>query len=217
MRGELVIFDCDGVLVDSEPLANEALAETFQAFGFDISVQTCIDEMKGHTLPYCFDLAERWCGKPVPEAFHAALQSATFARFRAALEPVPGVRGLIERLQAAGAETCVASSGEHDKMAVSLGVTGLKPLFEGRIYSRTDVARGKPAPDLFLHAARQFDRPPERCLVIEDSPPGAQAARAAGMRCFGYVGGSLSSSLAEHGAIEFDDMTALGDRLLGSA
>ncbi len=214
---DLVIFDCDGVLVDSEPLSNAALAETFQAFGFPISEQTCIEQMKGHTLPYCFELAERLVGRPVPADFHAALQAETFARFRRDLQAVPGVRGLVERLQEAGIATCVASSGEHEKMAVSLGVTGLAPLFEGRIFSRTDVARGKPAPDLFLHAAARLARQPATCLVIEDSPPGVQAARAAGMRCFGYVGGSLSSPLAEHGAIEFDDMADFADRLLAAA
>ena len=206
MEHDLVIFDCDGVLVDSEPLANRTLSEAFQAAGFPVSYEDCCRHMIGLSLRACFALAEEWHGRPVPDDLLPALQQRTREAIRAELQPVPGVRAAVE---AAAGRCCVASSSDPAKLRLSLDVTGLLPLFDGRIYSSAQVARGKPAPDLFQFAARRMGVAPGRCVVVEDSRYGVQAARAAGMAVLGFVGGSFSADLAAEGATVFDDMAAL--------
>jgi HAD superfamily hydrolase (TIGR01509 family) len=126
------------------------------------------------------------------------VRDAAYAEaFRSSLVEVPGVRSAVCELQAAGWQTCVASSGSHARMRLTLGVTGLHALFEGRVYSADDVARGKPAPDLFLHAARDLGVAPDLCVVVEDSPSGVAAARAAGMPVVGFAGLTPRAALAD--------------------
>jgi HAD superfamily hydrolase (TIGR01509 family) len=140
------------------------------------------------------------------------LQAETLQAFRdAPLQPVPGINEVIDTLEAAGVNTCIASSGGFDKMNVSLGVTGLLARFEGRIFSVTQVARPKPYPDLFLHAAIAMNEQPFDCVVVEDSVPGVQAAKSAGMRVLGYAGAPHTDrdAMAAAGAFLFDDMTKL--------
>ncbi len=209
MGPDLIIFDCDGVLVDSEPLSNRVLTDCLNEAGFDLSFEEVAKNFIGLTLNRCFAMLEERFGRPMPPDFEVALQERTYARFRTDLEAVPGVIDVLNSLDEDGQATCVASSGTMEKMQVSLGITGLWDRFDGRIFNSAMVTRGKPWPDLFLHAAERMGVAPENSVVIEDSLPGVQAARAAGMTVFGYVGGSLARPLAAEGAIEFDDMARL--------
>ena len=210
---DLIIFDCDGVLVDSEPLSNRIFAETLRDFGFDVDVQWCVDTLVGLSLSTSYQLIERRFGKPVPADFDPELRRRSFIGFRENLDSVPGIREVVQDLQT---PYCVASSGPMEKMRVTLGVTGLWSLFEGRIFSASEVERGKPHPDLFLHAAKNMAAEPYSCAVIEDSLYGVEAANAAGMTAFGYVGGEISHDLAGAGARTFTQM-ALLPKLLGIA
>jgi phosphoglycolate phosphatase len=206
MSHELVIFDCDGVLVDSEPLANRVLADCFQAAGFPITYDACVAEMIGLPLRRCFELAEEWHGRAVPEGFFDIVQERTYRAIRDELRPIPGVRAAIEAIPL---PRCVASSSELDKIALSLSRTGLAPLFGDKLFSAQQVPRGKPFPDLFLFAARKMGAQPKHCIVIEDSFHGARAARAAGMDVLGYTGSGFGEKLAAEGARIFDNMAEL--------
>ncbi len=185
----LVIFDCDGVLVDSEIIASTVFAEHLRAAGFPYTAMRCREQFTGLSLASCRQLIEAGHGRQLPQDFFEHLQSETFARFAKSLQPVAGVVEVIEYIKRLSWEVCVASSGSHDKMALTLGKTGLQSFFAGRIFSASDVQRGKPAPDLFLHAAASLGFAPEDCIVIEDALPGVEAALAAGMRvcAFGTV------------------------------
>lgn len=208
----LVIFDCDGVLVDSEPLSNTCFARALRREGLDWSVEETMRRLMGRSMKSCVEIVERELGRSLPADFVEKLQADTMQTFcDAPLQPVAGVAAAIDAIEAAGAATCVASSGGLDKMRVTLGLTGLWDRFEGRIFSATEVSRGKPFPDLFLHAALRMNRQPFECTVVEDSLPGIQAARAAGMRAMAYVGASHAddTALAAAGGRPFDDMAEL--------
>ncbi len=183
----LVVFDCDGVLVDSEPHSNAALAEALTAHGMPISAQRATDEFLGRSWASCEAHVAELFGRPAPAGLQADYEAARDAAFRDGLTAVPGVAAAIDAVEAAGHATCVASSGDHAKMAFTLGMTGLHERFAGRIFSATEVERGKPAPDLFLHAAARMGFAPADCVVVEDSPLGVRAARAAGMRVVGFA------------------------------
>ena len=211
---DLVIFDSDGVLVDSEPIANRILNERLEAIGLPLSLEETTRAFQGRTLPVCLQIIEDVLGRPVPEGFLDDLQRRTFAAFREELAPVPGVK---EALDAIPWPVCVASSGDLLKMRTTLTLAGLIVRFEGRMFSALDVPRGKPAPDLFLHAAETLGASPARTAVVEDSPVGIHAARAAGMTPFGYAARTDGSLLREAGAgAIFTDMAQLPD-LLGRA
>ena len=158
----------------------------------------------------CVEIVEERLGRPVPEGFVERLQARTYEAFRAGLRPVRGVAQALERIDL---PVCVASSGEHEKMRLTLGLTGLLDRFEGRLFSATEVERGKPHPDLFLLAARSLGARPPRCVVVEDSAPGVLAARAAGMTALGYAGGTDGKPLAAAGARVFHGMAELPDLL----
>ncbi|MGE0424111.1 MAG: HAD family hydrolase [Reyranellaceae bacterium] len=215
----LVIFDCDGVLVDTEPLSNRCFSEALNREGLDWDVAETMRRLMGRSMKSCIEIVEAELGRKVPGDFVERLQERTFARFRdEGVRAVPGVAAALDAVEGAGHRTCVASSGEHGKMRITLGGAGLWDRFDGRIFSSTQVARGKPAPDLFLFAAERMGAPPTDCVVIEDSSAGAQAARAAGMRAYGYVGAPHTdrAGLADAGARVFEDMHAL-PALLGVA
>jgi HAD superfamily hydrolase (TIGR01509 family) len=180
----LVIFDCDGVLVDSEPLSNAALAEALKGVGLDYSVERTTAEFKGRSWASCEARIAELLGRPAPAALQRDYEARRDAAFARALRPVPGIEAALDALD--GTPTCVASSGTHAKMRLTLGLTGLLERFEGRIFSATDVADGKPAPDLFLHAAAAMGFAPADSVVVEDSEVGVAAARAAGMRVLGF-------------------------------
>jgi len=208
----LVIFDCDGVLVDSEPLSNTCFARALQREGLDWSVEETMRRLMGRSMKSCVEIVEGLLGRSLPPDFVDRLQADTMQSFHdAPLRAVPGVAEAIDAIEATGASTCVASSGGLDKMRVTLGITGLWSRFEGRIFSASEVPRGKPFPDLFLHAALRMNEQPFACTVVEDSLPGVQAARAAGMRALAYVGASHAdaASLKAAGGQLFGDMAKL--------
>jgi HAD superfamily hydrolase (TIGR01509 family) len=206
---ELVIFDCDGVLVDSERLAVRVEAALISELGWPLSESDVLERFVGRSDAYMLGEIERVLGRGVPEwtdRYGEALHRA----FESELVPVPGVHEAIDRIDEAGLATCVASSGTHDKMRVTLGMTGLWDRFDGRIFSATEVERGKPAPDLFLHAADRLGVTPAACAVVEDSRYGVEAARAAGMRAFGFAGGLTPAEwLDGPGTVVFHEMASL--------
>lgn len=208
----LVIFDCDGVLVDTEPLSNRCFSEALNREGLGWDVAETMRRLMGRSMKSCVEIVEAELGRPVPADFVERLQEHTFTRFREeGVRAVAGVVAALDVLERAGVRTCVASSGDHGKMRITLGSAGLWNRFDGRIFSSTQVARGKPAPDLFLFAAERMGASPADSVVIEDSTAGAQAARAAGMRAYGYVGAPHTdrAGLVEAGATAFDDMRKL--------
>jgi HAD superfamily hydrolase (TIGR01509 family) len=220
MTAELVIFDCDGVLVDSEPVAAQVLTDALRDWGLEIDVETVDLKYRGRSLPDIMNELEAEMGRELPRTFRADLDEKTFAAFRNSLQPIDGVRAVLELLASAGTDLCVASSGSLDKIRLSLGLTKLAPFFEDRIFSATQVARGKPAPDLFLHAAAQMGKDIGNCVVIEDSLPGVIGAHASGARVLGYAALSLpdqnrhAEALKEAGAEVFCEMAA-ASALLG--
>lgn len=212
----LVIFDCDGVLVDTEGIANDTLAAALTGWGLPMTGVEARRRFMGRSMKA---VAEELASELVlPEGWLDALEARDFATFRASLRTVPYVREAVERVEALGFATCVASSGSFAKMDVTLGVTGLLPLFAGRIFSAHQVARGKPHPDLFLFAAERMGHRPEGCVVVEDSVPGVKAAVAAGMGVWGYAGDPLTDAvgLEAAGARLFRDMRELPGLLSGS-
>ena len=215
MRPALVIFDCDGVLVDSEPISNRLFVEHLNRAGFPFTLEECYRELLGRSMASCEALLVARFGRPLPEGFVPALQADTYATLAAEVEAMPGIAATLDRLDVAGLPYCVASSGEFAKMRATLGRTGLLPRFEGRMFSATQVARGKPHPDLFLHAAGAMDVTARNAVVVEDSVPGVQAAKTAGMRPLGFAGGAHADrgALAAEGAEIFTAMSALPAKL----
>lgn len=203
---ESVIFDCDGVLVDSEPVGNAVLAELISELGIPTTPEQSIATYMGRSMASCLTMLEAELGQPPPADFADRYRAGVEARWRRELRPVPGV---VEALEEIDLPSCVASSGEHERMRLTLGLTGLLPRFEGRIFSATEVERGKPAPDLFLHAASAmgFDR--AATVVVEDTVPGVLAGRAAGMRVLAFARLVAADDLAAAGGDVFDDMRAL--------
>ena len=214
----LVIFDCDGVLVDSERLTVVVEARLLTELGWPITTGEVIRRFVGGSSEAMLAEVERHLGAELTAEFDRRSTEEIVASFRAELQPVDGVRELIRALDQHGVPACVASSGSHRKMELTLGLTGLRHLFDGRIYSSSEVGRGKPWPDLFLHAARAMGVEPSRSVVIEDSVNGARAAIAAGMTCYGFAGGlTPRDDLRSTGAIVFDSMSELHDILLPGA
>ena len=209
---KLVIFDCDGVLVDSEPIINRAHAEVLTACGYPITEKVLVERFCGMSDREMLDIIEReWgCALPVSHAERVGLMIE--AGFRQSLAPIEGVA---EALDSLTLPICVASSSSLEQIRQKLEITGLLERFGERLFSATMVARGKPAPDLFLYAAQHLATVPDRCLVIEDSPAGIDAALAAGMTAIGFAGGSHCGPehgvrLQRHGAaLVMDDMLEL--------
>ncbi|MCX5036212.1 HAD family hydrolase [Streptomyces coelicoflavus] len=215
MRYDLVIFDNDGVLVDSEPISNRLLAGYLTELGHPTSYEDSLRDYMGGAMHRVHDLVLERTGRRLPEDFDDVFHGRVFAAFERELEPVPGAVGVLEKLAADGVAYCVASSGSHERIRVGHRKAGLDRWFDdGRIFSSQDVGRGKPAPDLFLHAAGRMGVAPERCAVIEDSPLGVQAAVAAGMDVYGFTAMTPAAKLA--GATRlFADMGELADLLAG--
>jgi HAD superfamily hydrolase (TIGR01509 family) len=198
----LLIFDCDGVLVDSEQLANATLAELMTSLGYPMTAEEALRTFTGRSLSDVVTLAESLLGRSIPADMGERYGERLLARFRSELAPVTGVRAAIAALPY---RKCVASSSTRERLMLSLELTGLAPLFGQHVYSATQVAQGKPAPDLFLFAAQSVGEMPSACVVIEDSVLGVQAALAAGMAVIGFAGAShatddLAQRLAAAGA-----------------
>jgi HAD superfamily hydrolase (TIGR01509 family) len=186
MRPDLIIFDCDGVLVDSEVLSCRCLCEALAGCGIEVGLEETLDLFLGRSLDAVLEHYQG-LGRPIPRQFPAELMAKVQETFRAALCPIDGVGSVLEGLRMAH---CVASSSTLDRVSLSLSLTGLARHFGDRLYTAQMVDRGKPAPDLFLYAARRMQADPARTLVIEDSVSGVRAAKAAGMTAWGFVGGS---------------------------
>ena len=214
MQYDLVIFDNDGVLVDSEPLSNRILADYLTEVGHPTTYEDSLRDYMGAAVHRVHDVVRERSGRELPADFDATFHGRVFAAFERELEPVAGVATVLEKLAADGVPYCLASSGSHERIRVALRKTGLYGRFgEPRIFSSQDVGRGKPAPDLFLHAARSMGVPPERCAVVEDSLLGVRAARAAGMDVFGFTAMTPAERLAGATAL-FGSMAELPDLLL---
>jgi HAD superfamily hydrolase (TIGR01509 family) len=184
----LVIFDCDGVLVDSERISNSVLADALNGLGLQISAEEAHDRYRGMFLSEIGADAERRLGATLPPDFVEMFERDREDAFRASLEPVPGAAAMVSEVKALGCDVCVASQGRLPKTELTLTLTGLRGLFGAdALFSAHSVGRGKPAPDLFLHAAAAMGTDPERCVVVEDTMIGVQAARAASMRAIAYV------------------------------
>jgi beta-phosphoglucomutase-like phosphatase (HAD superfamily) len=208
-RTELVIFDCDGVLVDSEVISNEVLARALSAEGLQTTLPQARAAYQGLLLSEVVQRAEQALGRTLPEGWLARYESDRADAFRRGLRPVAGAADAVRACLAAGFAVCVASQGKLEKTRLSLELTGLGPLFaEGALFSGELVARGKPHPDLFLHAARSMGASPGGSVVVEDTPSGVQAAVSAGMRVFGYAGDADAGALAAAGA---DVIWSLGE------
>lgn len=205
----LVIFDCDGVLVDSEPISGPILRAHLAASGLALSAEDIDARFKGRTMPdIAVEIRERH-GLTLDQTWIQAYRDATNAAFEKELQSIPHVHDAVVALCAANVRLCVASSGPVEKMNVSLGVTGLLTYFEDLLFSAWDVPRGKPHPDVFLHAAEQMSTAPADCVVIEDSQHGIAAARAAGMRTLAYLPEESHSLVDGRTAHAFADMRAL--------
>jgi HAD superfamily hydrolase (TIGR01509 family) len=202
------------VLVDSEPIAARHTAEAVSELGWPMTADDAKLEFLGDTHANIVRRIEERIGRAVPDDWAARSQARFFAALREELRPVPGVVTALEQLRRAGATLAVGSQGSHEKMQLTLGVTGLLPFFEGRIFSASQVSRPKPAPDLFLLAAETLGFAPANTVVVEDSTRGVEAALAAGMRILGYTGSVGREPMAEAGAELIDDLAQV-PHLLG--
>lgn len=213
-----VIFDCDGVLVDSEPIANACLAEALASLGLVLSVDEVRRRYVGLSMATAVTAIEAELGRALPAGWLDELQAETFRQLRERVKPVPHVKAAVEEIVAKGVRVSVASSGSLKKVTLTLGTTGLLGLFNPRLLSAEQMQRGKPFPDLFEAAGRLAGIVPQNTVVIEDSVPGVQAAVAAHMRVFGYAGDPMTDAagLDAAGAVVFDDMRKL-PALLGLA
>jgi HAD superfamily hydrolase (TIGR01509 family) len=191
----LIIFDCDGVLIDSEIVVCRLASEELTRAGYPISLDEVIQRFAGRSEPTMIAEIERDWQQPVPAEYFNRIRSRIEEAYASELHIIPGVRETLERIES---EKCVASSSYPDKLQLGLRSTGLLDLFQGDVISASRVARGKPAPDVFIYAAGWMRTPVASCLVVEDSVPGVQAARAAGMRVIGFTGGRHCRS--GHGA-----------------
>lgn len=187
MPVEAIIFDCDGVLIDSEVLSARILTRALSAEGIEIDFDHFCVHFLGRSFPNVAAEIRRTFAVDLPQGFEAAYRADLLRVFETALRRTPGIRAVLRTL---GQPYCVATSSSPERVSRSLALTGLDAFFGERVYTASQVARGKPAPDLFLHAAQQINADPQRCLVIEDSLPGIAAARAAGMLVLRYTGGA---------------------------
>jgi HAD superfamily hydrolase (TIGR01509 family) len=212
----LVIFDCDGVLVDTEAISCRVLARAATAEGLPMTAAEAMAAYRGHFLGYVTDDLERRLGRRLSDAWTGDFEAARADAFRTEVRAIPGAAVAIEGVLAAGVAICVASQAKPEKMRLALGLTGLSPHLPERVrFSAWSVARPKPAPDLFLHAAATMGHPPQRCVVVEDSVAGVTAANAAGMRVLAYAADADPAALAAAGGEPVYDMRDVPARVLG--
>ncbi|MFF3288433.1 HAD family hydrolase [Streptomyces sp. NPDC003023] len=196
MRYDLVIFDNDGVLVDSEPISNTILAGYLTELGHPTSYEESLRDYMGAAVHRVHDVILERTGQSLPADFDDTFHARVFAAFERELTAVTGVTEVLEKLRADAVPYCVASSGSHERIRVGHRRTGLDHWFtEGIVFSAQDVGKGKPAPDLFLHAAERMGVAPDRCVVVEDSRLGVQAAQAAGMDVYGFTAMTAEAEL----------------------
>ena len=211
---KLVIFDNDGVVVDSEPLAEQAMSGALAAAGYPMTPEECGDAFRGATLVATRRIIEERSGRPLPPEFEDQYTTALYELIRTQLRPVAGIEMVLDRLDSAGVAYCLASSGRRDRVKYALETVGLLGRFGDHWWGAEDVTHGKPAPDLFLLAAEKMSTPPADCLVVEDAEFGVQAARAAGMAVFGFAAHTPAEKLAGADYV-FKDMAELPGLILG--
>jgi HAD superfamily hydrolase (TIGR01509 family) len=215
MSFELLILDCDGVLVDSERLSHQVIVEMLCEAGVKLSLEEAFERFLGKSTAQCIDIVAGLLGHAVAASFMADYRHRVRQAFEADLHAVPGVAAALDQVRL---PYCVASSGELEKMRLTLGITGLLPRFEGKLTSVTEVARPKPAPDVYLLAAAKSGVAPPQCVVVEDSPTGVAAGVAAGMTVLGYSALTPARLLLEAGAHRvFDSMALLPALIEGQA
>ncbi len=208
-RPALVILDCDGVVVDSETLTNQMIRDELAEHGLDLPLSEIMSLFVGGTIAGLAEQARKM-GAGLPTDWVETFYPRLCAHLAQGTPLIPGIVTVLDQLDACEIPYCVASNGRHAKLAATLGQhPAVLERLRGHIWAAQDVARPKPAPDLFLHAARQMGHAPEHCVVIEDSPNGARAAQAAGMRCFGYAPDRNGEKLRAEGACVFHDMAGL--------
>jgi len=202
----LVIFDCDGVLVDSEPIVNRVFVDMLTESGYSLDYEHTLREFSGGTMATRLESTHASLGWVAPDNFAADFDRRLLAAFESELRPVQGIRAVLEHLPG---PWCVASNGTPQDIRTRLGLAGLLERFDPRLFSAAEVQRGKPAPDLFLHAASAMGVACDRCVVVEDSVPGVRAGVAAGMTVLGFSALTSSDALCEAGAAVFDNMSLL--------
>ncbi len=202
-----VLFDCDGVLVDTELTASRVLAECLAEIGVEIAVDDLRRQITGTALETARQMCEGFFGRTLPEGWWDAFVARRLVEFGRGVDPIPGAIDALRAVQAAGVIVAVVSQGSHEKMAITLPSSGVAAVLgDARTFSGQDVARPKPNPDLYLHAAATLELDPATCVVVEDSPTGATAAIAAGMRVLGYAADADRERLAATGAELFFSM-----------
>jgi HAD superfamily hydrolase (TIGR01509 family) len=207
-RFDLVIFDCDGVLIDSEPIANVVFSRQLEAVGIRMSPDEVMRTFVGKSRDTCIAMAGEMHGVRMPADFAERWDDALHEALAREVKPVEGVPELLRSLRT---PYCVASNGEPMHMELGLRAAGLMPFVEGRLFSAKQVAHPKPAPDVYLHAAKKMGATPDRCAVVEDTATGVTAGVAAGMTVFAFVGGPQSdaTALRNLGAKPFGHMSEL--------
>lgn len=199
-RYDGILFDCDGVLVDSERITSRVWAGLLTGIGLPTTTEQSLATYLGNSMARCLEIVTEQLGHAPPETLLPRFYDDVKVALASEVTPVDGIAAVLDALDVAGVRYGVASNGEHEKMRTTLGATGLLARFEGRRFSAVDVARPKPAPDLFLHAARTLGFEPARTLVVEDSPLGVQGAASAGMTVIGYAGLVAPERLTAAGA-----------------
>lgn len=203
----LIIFDCDGVLVDSERITNRVFCEMLNELGLEVTLEDMFERFVGHSMPQCVEIITELLGTSPPADFVPTLRQKAAAALVAEVRPVAEISAVIDTL---AVPYCVASSGEPAKIRLTLHKTGLLRRFEGKIFSVVEVSHPKPAPDVFLHAAATMGMSPERCAVVEDTPTGVRAGIAAGMYVYGFAANTPAHRLSAAGAHQiFSDMADL--------
>lgn len=206
MKYKCIIFDCDGVLVDSEAISTAVLIEMATAIDVEISVQYAEDNFSGKSLKSAFDDIEQRLGNKLPKGFEKEYRARTYEAFKTQIKPVKGIHEVINALSV---PFCVASSGPVEKIRLNLASTKLLDYFEGRIFSSYEIGSWKPDPGIFEHAAANMGFKPSECVVIEDSIAGVQAARSGGFEVFGFGNLKNKAALEREGATVFEEMKQL--------
>ncbi|WP_299780441.1 HAD-IA family hydrolase [uncultured Formosa sp.] len=204
-----VIFDCDGVLVDSEAISNGILANMANQYGANLDLNAALKIFKGCSMAKCLEKISDLVTEPIPENFEAEYRKQSVTAFKKQIKPIEGVKDVVKELKRLDIPFCVASSGLESKMRLNLELTGLLDYFEGRLFSCFAIGKWKPDPAVFLWAAETMGFKPEECVIIEDSYSGVTAAKAGGFDVFGFTAHDIHGQLVGYPTLEFDNMNQL--------
>ncbi|WP_323789333.1 HAD family hydrolase [Psychroserpens sp.] len=208
-----IIFDCDGVLVDSEPIGNQVLVDMANELGANIDLEYAYKHFKGGKMQSCVDKISVLINQPIPEDFTTRYRQYSFEAFKTKIQPIQGVIDLIQSLKI---PYCVASSGPENKIRLNLELTGLLPYFEHKIFSCYTIQKWKPSPDVFNWAAETLGFNPHECLVIEDSLTGVRAAKNGGFDVIGYTAHDYNNELKNEATFALSSMEAIKKMLMDS-